>query len=291
MNKGTLGRAEKLAMWMGIVGNTILFACKILVGLAFNSIAIISDSFNSLTDIVASTIVLISVRSSYKAPDEDHPFGHKRAQPIAGLVVAIFTGIVGFEIITQSVGRLLNGEQIEMGVLPIILVSGVMAVKLCMHVFARWVARRTGSPAIMASATDHRNDVLVSAAVLSGVVASNLGFPIFDPIVAILIGLWIIRAGFLIGKDNIKYLMGEAPPPALVDKVREKAKAVEGVIGLNDVFAHYVGTTVEIEVHIDVDRRISIEEAHGIGKKVQWAIEDMEEISRAFIHIDPLEAT
>lgn len=291
MNKGTLGRAEKLAMWMGIVGNAVLFACKILVGFAFNSIAIISDSFNSLTDIVASTIVLISVRSSYKEPDADHPFGHKRAQPIAGLVVAIFTGIVGFEIITQSVGRLLKGEQIEMGALPIILVSGVMMIKLGMHVFARRVAKRTGSTAIMASATDHRNDALVSAAVLSGVVASNLGFPVFDPIVAILIGLWIIRAGFLIGKDNIKYLMGEAPPPALVEKVREKAKAVQGVIGLNDIFAHYVGTTVEIEVHIDVDKRLSIEDAHGIGKKVQWAIEDMEEISRAFIHIDPLEAT
>jgi cation diffusion facilitator family transporter len=291
MNKGTLGRAEKLAMNMGIVGNAILFACKILVGFSFNSIAIISDSFNSLTDIVASTIVLISVRSSYKAPDADHPFGHKRAQPIAGLVVAIITGIVGFEIITQSVGRLINGEQIKIGLLPILLVIAVMPIKLGMHLFARQVARRTGSPAIMASATDHRNDVLVSAAVLSGVVASNLGFPIFDPIVAILIGLWITRAGFLIGKDNIKYLMGEAPPPALVEKVREKAKAVEGVIGLNDVFAHYVGTTVEIEVHIDVDRRLSIEEAHGIGKKVQWAIEDMEEISRAFIHIDPLEAT
>ncbi len=291
MNRGAPGKAEKLAMWMGIVGNTILFICKILVGLAFNSIAIISDSFNSLTDIVASTIVLISVRSSYKAPDADHPFGHKRAQPIAGLVVAIFTGIVGFEIIAQSIGRLLNGEKIDMGLLPIILVIGVMTIKLGMHIFARWVAGRTGSPAIMASATDHRNDVLVSAAVLSGVVASNLGFPIFDPIVAMLVGLWIIRAGFLIGKDNIKYLMGEAPPPALVDKVREKARAVEGVIGLNDVFAHYVGTTVEIEVHIDVDKRISIEEAHGIGKKVQWAIEDMEEISRAFIHIDPLEAT
>jgi cation diffusion facilitator family transporter len=291
VSKGTLGRPEKLAMNMGIVANTILFTCKMLVGFSFNSIAIISDSFNSLTDIVASTIVLISVRSSYKAPDADHPFGHKRAQPIAGLVVAIFTGIVGFEIITQSVGRLLNGEQIKLGLLPILLVIAVMPIKLGMHLFARHVARETGSPAIMASATDHRNDVLVSAAVLTGVVASNLGFPVFDPIVAILIGLWITRAGFLIGKDNIKYLMGEAPPPALVNKVREKAKAVEGVIGLNDVFAHYVGTMVEIEVHIDVDRRISIEEAHGIGKKVQWAIEDREEISRAFIHIDPLEAT
>jgi len=278
-------------MWMGIVGNAILFAGKIFVGLTFNSIAIISDSFNSLTDIVASTIVFVSVRSSHRAPDADHPFGHKRAQPIAGLVVAILTGIVGFEIIAQSVTRLVNGEQIEKGLVPIMLVAAVMVIKLGMHLYVRFVARRARSTALMASAIDHRNDVLISAAVLVGVVVSNLGFPVFDPIVAILVGLWIIKAGFSIGQANVKYLMGEAPPPELLDRIRAKAKAIEGVLGLNDVYAHYVGTSVEIELHINVDRRITIEDAHAIGKKVQWAVEDMEEISRAFIHIDPLEAS
>lgn len=141
----------------------------------------------------------------------------------------------------------------------------------------------------MASATDHRNDVLISIAVLIGIVMSNIGLPIFDPVAAIVVGLWIIRAGFSIGQANIKYLMGEAPPAELVARIVGKAKAIEGVRGLNDVFAHYVGTTVEIEVHINVDRHITIEEAHGIGKKVQKAIEDMDEVSRAFIHIDPLE--
>jgi len=276
-------------MWMGIVGNAILFCAKIVIGTLFNSIAIISDSFNSLTDIVASTIVLISVRASYMAPDADHPFGHKRAQPLAGLVVAILTGIVGFEIVTQSVTRLINGEQIAKGLLPILLVIAVMVLKLCMHFYARWVSQKTGSTAIAASATDHRNDVLVSAAVLVGVVASNLGLPVLDPVVGVLVGLWIIRAGYAIGRANIKFLMGEAPPPELVKRIVSIAAAVDGVLGLNDVFAHYVGTSVEIEVHIDVDRRLTIEQAHDIGKKVQRAIEDMEEVSRAFIHIDPLE--
>lgn len=289
MAESTLGRAEKLAIWMGILGNAVLFGGKIVIGLAFNSIAIISDSLNSFTDIIASTIVFISIRSSYKAPDADHPFGHKRAQPIAGLIVAIFTGIVGFEVITQSIARLFTGAEIEKGILPVLLVAAVMVVKLGMHLYARVVAARTRSTALAASAMDHRNDVLISAAVLAGVVASNLGFPIFDPIVAIAIGLWIIRAGFAIGRDNIKYLMGEAPPKDLVEKILAAAREVPGVLGLNDVFAHYVGTTVEIEVHINVASRLNVEEAHAIGKQVQRAIEQMEDISRAFIHIDPLE--
>jgi cation diffusion facilitator family transporter len=281
---------ETIATWLGIVGNAILFTGKILVGFSFNSIAIISDSFNSLTDIIASTIVLISVRSSHREPDADHPFGHKRAQPLAGLIVAIFTGIVGFTIILQSVTRLINGEQIEKGLIPIVLLAAVMFIKLGMHLYVKAAALRARSTALMASATDHRNDVLISVAVIAGVAGSNLGYPVFDPVAAILVGVWIIQAGFSIGRANIKYLMGEAPPPELLERIREKARSVDGVLGLNDVFAHYVGTTVEIELHINVDRRITIEEAHGIGKKVQWAIEDMEEISRAFIHIDPLEA-
>ena len=291
MGKTALGRAEKIAIWMGIIGNTVLFGGKIVIGLAFNSIAIISDSLNSFTDIIASTIVFISIRSSYKGPDPEHPFGHKRAQPIAGLIVAIFTGIVGFEVITQAVTRLFTGAEIQKGLLPILLVVAVMVAKLGMHLYARVVAERTRSTALMASATDHRNDVLISAAVLAGVIASNLGFPIFDPIVAILIGLWIIRAGFSIGQDNIKYLMGEAPPKDLMEKILLAAREVPGVLALNDVFAHYVGTTVEIEVHVNVDRRLNIEEAHAIGKKVQGAIESMDDISRAFIHIDPLESS
>ena len=244
MKAQEVGRPEKIAMWMGIIGNAVLFAAKISIGTLFNSIAIISDSFNSLTDIIASAVVMISVRTSYQKPDADHPFGHKRAQPLAGLLVAILTGIVGFEIITQSVTRLINGEQIEKGLLPILLVAAVMVIKLGMHLYARMVGKRTGSPAILASAADHRNDVLVSAAVLAGVVASNLGLPVLDPIVGILIGLWIIRAGFGIGRTNMKYLMGEAPPPELVERIKEKARGIEGVIALNDVFAHYVGAEV-----------------------------------------------
>ncbi len=274
---------------MGIVGNAVLFTGKILVGFSFNSIAVISDSFNSLTDIVASTIVYVSIRSSYQDPDARHPFGHQRAQPLAGLVVAILTGIVGFEIIAQSVTRLFTGEQIQKGILPIVVLACVLVIKLGMHLYARFTAARTGSTALMASATDHRNDVLISAAVIVGVGGSNLGFPIFDPIAAILVGLWIIRSGFGIGRSNIKYLMGEAPPETLVESVKARARAVPGVLGLHDVSAHWVGTTVEVALHVDVDRRLSVEEAHDISERVQREIEGVDEISRAFIHIDPLE--
>ena len=281
-------RAENLAIWLGIIGNILLFGGKIVIGLWFRSIAIISDSLNSFTDIIASLVVYISIRTSYQAADPQHPYGHKRAQPIAGLIVAIFTGIVGFEVITQGVNRLFTGDRMQPGLLPVLLVLGVLVIKLFMHLYVREVARRTGSTALMASATDHRNDVLVSGAVLIGVLFSNLGFPIFDPIVAILIGLWIIKAGFSIGRDNIKFLMGEAPPAPLLEGIRETASAIQGVERVHDVLAHYVGTMIHIEVHINVSRELNVEQAHAIGKQVQAVIEGRDGVARAFIHIDPL---
>ncbi len=291
MKSSTLTRAESAAIWLGIAGNIVLFAGKIVIGFQFRSIAIISDSLNSFTDIIASLIVFVSIRASYKEADSRHPFGHKGAQPIAGLTVAIFTGIVGCEVITQSINRLLTREQMQPGLLPIFLVSGVMLIKLFMHLYVRKVARRAGSTALMASATDHRNDVLVSGAVLAGVFFSNLGFPIFDPIVAILIGLWIITASFSIGRENIKFLMGEAPPYDLVEGIVKTARDIQGVERVHDVRAHYVGTNIQIEVHINVNRDLNVEQAHAIGKQVQRAIEARDGVSRAFIHIDPLKVS
>jgi len=151
-------------------------------------------------------------------------------------------------------------------------------------------AKRTGSTALMAAAADHRNDVAISAAVILGVGASNLGFPVFDPVAAILVGLWIIRAGFSIGRANIKYLMGEAPPPALMEAIRARAGAVPGVRGLHDVTAHYVGTMVEAVVHVEVERRLSVAEAHDIAEQVQREVQRVEGVSHAFIHVDPMDA-
>ena len=283
------GAAEQAATWMGIAGNAVLFVAKIFVGFTFNSIAIISDSFNSLTDIVASAIVLISVRASYRAPDTGHPFGHARAQPLAGLVVAILTGIVGFEIIAQSAERLVGGQRIQPGILPLILLAVVMVVKTAMHIVARVTAERTGqhgthgvgcrSPQRRAHlGRRHRRRRRVEPRLPD--IRSAGGY----------------RRG---GMDHLcrfphrprqhQVPHGRGPPAELVQRIKAIANATEGVLGLNDVYAHYVGTAVEIEVHINVDRRLTIEEAHEIGKKVQTAIESRREISRAFIHIDPLE--
>ncbi len=283
-----MNNLAKRATLLSIVGNIVLFILKLIVGFVYNSIAVISDAINSFTDIVSSVIVFISVKVSGKKADKGHPFGHHRAEPIAGLIVAILTGILGFEVIKFAFDRILMGGSFIKGTAPIIVMVFTLVLKLGMYVYTVKVGRKINSPAILASSVDHINDVLISFAALIGVLGAYFGYVFLDPIVALVIGLWIIYAGYRIGVSNVKFLMGEAPSKELMDKIKEIALKVDGVKGINDVKAHYVGVLLQVEVHIGVDRELTIYRAHTIGKKVQNKLQKRGDIERAFVHIDPV---
>ncbi|MBU0614505.1 MAG: cation diffusion facilitator family transporter [Nanoarchaeota archaeon] len=282
MSKSTFASA------VGIVGNALLFVIKIIVGVLFNSIALISDAFNSFTDILASTVVYISIRVARKSADETHPFGHHRAEPIASLVVAIFAGIVGFEIIRASAFRLIAGGEFIKGILPMLILIITIVIKLLLYIYTMSVWRKAKSTALYAQAIDHRNDILVSGSALLGVVGAYLGYPYLDSVAGLVIGIWIIGAGFRIAKDNMKYLMGATAPKEITDKITKKAMTVKEVKRINEIRAHYVGTLLQIEIHISVDRNLTIYRAHTIGKKCQKMIEAMPEVDYCFVHIDPI---
>ena len=281
-------KIAKRATLLGIFGNIFLFVIKIIVGFAFNSLALISDALNSFTDIIASFVVYISVKVGAKRADKKHPFGHQRAEPIAGLIVAILMGILGFEVINAAVSRLMSGEELIKGFLPVIVLVITMALKSGMYVYTVGVGRKLNSPAILASAVDHRNDILIGFSALVGVAGANLGYGFLDSGVAIIIGFWIIKAGYDIGVKNVKFLVGEAPDKELMGKIKKEAFSVKGVKGVHDTRAHYVGVMVQVEVHVSVDKKISIEKAHGIGKEVEKKVEGLAEIDEVFVHIDPV---
>lgn len=271
-----------------IAGNTFLFAIKITAGLMSNSLAVISDAMNSLTDIVSSVIIFIAVKTSSRQADEGHPFGHHRAEPIAGLIVAIFAGVLGFEILHTSVFKLLEAHEhnISMYTFAVLFVS--IAMKLVMSVHFKKVARANNSPALLASAIDSRNDVYVSAAAFVGIAGGLYGYPQMDDIAATLISLWIIRSGYKIGAQNIDYLMGKRPDPVIMEEIRKKAVSVPGVMGIQNILAHYVGNYIHVEICITLDMDLTMIQAHNIGVNVKDAIEGINDIHKAFVHIDPI---
>ncbi len=278
------------ATLLNVFANTALFVLKLAAGIMSGSIALISDSINSLNDIAASIATYICVKISGKQADEGHPFGHSRAEPIAGLIIAVLAGILGFEIIRVSIERLLDttaaAPEIDLFTLLVPVVT--IASKWAMGGYFKKVGRRFNSPALMATATDAYMDVFVAIAVLIGVVGVWLGYPYLDPLAGLVVSVWIIYAGYSIGVENIDYLMGKAPPKELMEEIKTAGCSVDGVRDINTVRAHYVGSFIHVEIHIEVDKDLSTSDSHSIGKAVERGIESLDSIDKSFVHIDPV---
>ncbi len=278
----------KKATVLGLAGNIFLFLIKLVVGLLTGSITLISEAVNSFTDILSAGVVFFCVKIACRKPDRTHPFGHQRFEPVAGLAVAILAAVLGVEIINYAIRKIISGEYAVLGWLAVSVLLITIVVKIFMALYFSKVSRKLNSPAIKAMWIDCRNDVLIAVAALVGVGGNALGWGILDPLAGIFIGLYVIKQGYDIGKENIDYLVGRAPPDWMIKKVRKAALGVRGVKGVHDIKAHYVGSFIHVEVHIEVGKNLHTKESHAIGEGVQDAIEKLLEFNRAFVHIDPV---
>jgi len=273
---------------LGIILNAFLFVIKISVGLLSNSLALISDAVNSLTDIIASVAIYFAVKMSNDEADKKHPFGHYRLQPLAAFVVAIFTGIFGFEIFKMAVHSIVHPDIATITWVTISVPIITMAIKGFMYFYFKVEGRRSNSPAISAMAVDAKNDIFVSIIVLSAIVGTWFDVRYLDSAAALIISIFIFKAGYDLAIQNMDYLLGKAPPAKLVSKIKGIVKNVNGIEGINDVRAHYVGSMIHIEIHIEVAKRTTTLRSHAIAKEAGQKVEAIEEVDKAFIHVDPV---
>ena len=273
---------------LAILGNLFLFIIKLVAGILSNSFAVISDSINSLMDVISSVAVYISIRIGSKKADEDHPFGHHRVEPVAALIVAILMGIVGFEVLKSAAEKLFSAEKYSFAIVVVAVLIMTIIVKLLMYKYLKLYAYKANSPALMALAIDSRNDILISASALLGFIGAILGYAFLDSAAAILIGILIIKSGYDIGMENVAYLIGKRPENSLLRQIKKQVHSVSGVIDSHDILAHYVGNIVHVEVHIEVDKRLKLVQAHNIAVAVRDSVQSIEGIGRAFVHVDPI---
>jgi cation diffusion facilitator family transporter len=272
----------------GIIANIFLFFIKLLGGIFSGSLALLSDALNSLTDSLAGLAIFFAVRLGTKKADADHPFGHTRAEPIAGLIVAIFAAIMGFEIIKNAFQGFFEARELNITLLIFTIVIVSIVSKLYLYLLFRREGKKSKSPALIASSIDYRNDILVSFSVLLGNFFGYFGYPVFDSIVALCIGAFIVYSGFKIGLYNVDFLMGKVPGEEIIEKLKEIALSINGVKALNDVRAHYLGNFIQVEIHIEVDKKLRTEKSHDIAENVQNLLQKEEIVDYAFVHVDPV---
>jgi cation diffusion facilitator family transporter len=271
--------------------NVALLALKASATGLSDSLTIYSETLNSLADVASAVVIVLCIRWAWQTPDEDHPFGHRRAEPLAGLVVAIFTGILGFEVCKSALLNLWTGQLPErIGPYPIVALCVAVVVKLVSYFYFAHHGRKLNSPALRATAVDCRNDVLVAFQGLVAVTVAELRLPLLDNVAALLVGLYIFYSAHRIGVENIDYLMGRAPGGQLLAQIRGAANDVAGVHRVTDIRAHYVGTIVHVELTAKVDGRQSTDESHALGTRVREAVEAIGSVDRAFVHVEPVDA-
>lgn len=277
---------------IGIGANILLATIKLIAGLLSASVAIMADAFNNLSDAGSSLITLISFKLSSKPADKDHPFGHARMEYIASMVVSFIILLVGFELFSSS-GKLLLGitesEAKTLTLLPIIILSVSIVLKLLLGIFYLSAAKIIDSSVIKAAAMDSFSDTLSTTAVLvSTIVIKLTDWYMIDAIVGIAVSVLIIVAGLKILNETKNALLGEAPVEETVDAIKMVVAQYPAVIGIHDLMVHNYGPKNFIaSLHAEVDGKDDIYELHDMIDNVERQIKNELGIL-CTIHMDPI---
>ena len=279
----------------GIVTNAILFAFKLAIGLIGNSITIVADAINNLSDAGSSVVTLVGFKLSAAPPDKDHPFGHARYEYIASLFVSVVVLFIGIMLFKSSIEKCITPEQVTVSVYTYIVLGVAIAMKLVQMLLYLDFSKAIGSGALKASAVDSRNDVLTTLAVLiSTIVIDVAGDKIspkvsVDGIMGIAVSLFIIVSSVLLLKDAISPILGEKPPKELVDKITAKILSYDGVIGVHDLVVHGYGAShCFVVAHVEVPASVEITKSHDIIDNIEHDFWNEMHI-RLNIHMDPVD--
>jgi cation diffusion facilitator family transporter len=276
-------------LW-GIITNTLLAATKAIAGVLGNSYALIADAIESTTDIASSLIVWGGLKISGMPPDEDHPYGHGKAEPIAATVVSIALFAAAAGIAIQSVREIATPHHAPAPfTLAVLLV--VVVVKELLYRLVFRVGENIGSTAVKSDAWHHRSDAITSAAVFAGISVALLGgegYESADDWAALFAAGIIVVNAVRIVVPAVNEIMDRAPSPDIERSVREIASGVEGVAGLDKCFVRKMGLSYYVDLHVEVDGRLSVHEGHEIARRVKLALlASRPDMAGALIHIEP----
>ncbi len=277
----------RTALIVTICGNILLAGGKAAVAYLTGSAAIYADAANSISDVVYSILMVVGLTMAMQPPDSDHPQGHSRFEPLVGLIVTLSMGFAGFEAIRNAVVRYIAGGEAVALDLPTYVLLASAAIKAAMFYVISRIAKRLVSPTLATTAKDNLSDVLTSIAAFLGVLGSALIHPLADPIAGILVGIWIFRQVYLVGRENLGFLTGRAATREEMDEFINAAESVPGVIKVHHIMTDYAGPKMIVDMHVNVDGKKTLTEVHEISDNVIKKLQEFPGVDRAYVHIEP----
>lgn len=280
--------AARRSTWVSVAVNVVLSTVQVAVGLFVASQALIADGIHSLSDLAADFVVLLALRHSRKAPDADHHYGHQRYENAASLVLGALLLAVGVGMLWSAAGKLATPEAIAPGsqvALGVALFTLLAKEGLFRYMLA--VAERVRSSMLVANAWHARSDAASSLVVAVGIGGNLLGWPLLDPVAALMVGLMVGKMGWEFLWDALHDLTDRAASEEETRAIEREIRSVPGVKGLHDLRTRRTGDMILVDVHLEIDGDLSVREGHAIADEVHQRVMARHPVLNVLTHVDP----
>ncbi len=272
----------------GIFINLLLSLAKLAIGIFSGAISIIADAFNNLSDMGTSIVMLAGFKIAAKPADEEHPFGHGRAEYLAGLFIAAAMILVGLNLLYSSAKKIIAPDFLNIDASTLLVLGLSVAVKFFLGIFYRYAARKINSAAIAAAALDSFTDCLATGVVIISVgIYLEFGINI-DGCAGVFISIFILRGGFSSLKEILNPLIGDKPAQELIDGIKKIVTDAPEVLGVHDLIIHSYGANrIFVSMHVEMSATLELLEAHEIIDRLERKLQSQFQIS-ATLHVDPV---
>ena len=276
---------------VSIVGNTALTLFKLFAGIFAHSGAMVSDAVHSASDVLASFIVIIGVKTAGKESDREHPYGHERFECVAAIVLAIILFVTGLFIGHTAIEKLTGKGAAEIlvpGVLALVAAIVSIVTKEAMYRYTKGYAVKFNSTALLAEAWHHRSDALSSIGALIGIYGARMGLPWLDPAASLVICLFIVKAAYDIFRDAISKMVDRSCSEELQEKLRNCALREKGVKKVQNLQTREFGNKIYVNLDITADGSMTLSEGNVLSERVHTAIEkEIPEVKHIYVRVLP----
>jgi ferrous-iron efflux pump FieF len=278
----------RLASLVSVLAALVLLGVKSWVWILSGSLSVLASMVDSLLDGFASLVNMLAIRYSQKSPDSEHPFGHGKAEFLAGLGQALFIGGSALFIIFQALKRFVQPQPLAATWFSIAVMLFAVLVTAGLVVFQRHVVARTGSLAIKADSLHYASDLFSNLGTVLALALASLGWPGLDAVIAILIALVVLFNAWRIGYDSAQFLLDCHLPPEVEARISRIALAHDGVEGVHDIKTRRSGQTQLIQLHLEMKGTMPLLESHRVAKEVEAEIHAAVPGADVIIHQDPV---
>lgn len=272
--------------WMSIAAYLLLSAVKIGTGFYTGSEALTADGINNTTDILVSVAVLIGLRISRKPPDQDHPYGHMRAQTIATLVASFVMAAAGIQVVIQAFRSFFETDRTAPGLLAAWVAIACAVIMWGVYMYNSRLAKRIDNQALQAAAQDNRSDALVSIGAAIGIFGAGLGISWLDPLAALAVGLLICRTAWEIFTDAT-HMLTDGFDEQRLRIFQKTVKETPGVKRIKDIRARAHGSNVLLDVVVEVSAELSVEQSHDISDEIEKRMMNEHRVENVHVHVEP----